>query len=92
MEPWHFVFLVGFIVYVAIRGVFKRRTKGNEKAVSRVDAVEKMLLAFVIPGALLLPIIDLALVSRAGTAVGKLAGRMVCFRIVCTHVFRSHAS
>src|SRR5436853_1740634 len=32
MQPWNFVFVIGFIVYVTIRGVFKQRTKKNEKA------------------------------------------------------------
>jgi protein-S-isoprenylcysteine O-methyltransferase Ste14 len=59
-HPWNLVFLIGFIVYVAIRGVFKQRTKNNEKAVSRVDALEKTLMAIVIPGGLLLPLVYLS--------------------------------
>ena len=59
IQPWNLVFLIGFIVYVSIRGVFKQRTKNNEKAVRRVDAVEKTLMAIVIPGGLLLPAIYL---------------------------------
>ena len=59
IQPWNLVFLIGFIVYVCIRGVFKQRTKGNEQAVSRADALEKTLLAIVIPGGLLLPVIYL---------------------------------
>ena len=49
------IFLVGFIVYVAIRGVFERRARINEKIVRRLDAVEKTLLFFVGTGSLLLP-------------------------------------
>ena len=59
IQPWNLVFLIGFIVYVCVRGVFKQRTKSNEKAVSRVDALEKALMAIVIPGALLLPVVYL---------------------------------
>jgi protein-S-isoprenylcysteine O-methyltransferase Ste14 len=59
IQPWNLVFLIGFIVYVCIRGVFKQRTKGNEKAVSRMDALEKTLMAIVIPGGLLLPVVYL---------------------------------
>src|SRR4029077_13666553 len=59
IQPWNLVFLVGFIVYVSIRGVFKQRTKRNEKAVSRADALEKTLMAIVIPGGLLLPVVYL---------------------------------
>jgi hypothetical protein len=59
ITPWNLVFLVGFIVYVAIRGVYKQRTKANEKLVDRMDALEKALLAIVIPGGLLLPLVYL---------------------------------
>jgi len=53
------VFLVGFIVYVTIRGVFERRARINEKMVRRLDAVEKTLLIFVGVGSLLLPVLYL---------------------------------
>ena len=59
IQLWNLVFLVGFIVYVGIRGVFKNRTKNNETVVSRADAMEKALLATVIPGGLLLPLVYL---------------------------------
>ena len=59
IQPWNLVFLIGFIVYVCIRGVFRQRTKSNENVVSRADALEKILMAVVIPGGLLLPIIYL---------------------------------
>ena len=55
IQLWNLVFLIGFIVYVAIRGVFKQRTKSNEKAVNRVDALGKALLVLVIPGGLFVP-------------------------------------
>jgi protein-S-isoprenylcysteine O-methyltransferase Ste14 len=57
IQPWNLVFLIGFVVYVGIRGVFKKRTKRNEVAVTRADALEKALLLIVIPGALLLPVV-----------------------------------
>ena len=56
IQRWNLVFLIGFIVYVCIRGVFKQRTKNNENVISRADVVEKTLIAIVIPGGLLLPI------------------------------------
>lgn len=59
IQPWNLVFLVGFIVYVTIRGVYKQRTKGNQLVLRRVDAVEKALLIAVISGSLLLPLIYL---------------------------------
>jgi protein-S-isoprenylcysteine O-methyltransferase Ste14 len=57
--PWNIAFLLGFVVYVSIRGVFKKRTDANVKLVSRADGLEKILIAIVIPGALLLPVIYL---------------------------------
>jgi protein-S-isoprenylcysteine O-methyltransferase Ste14 len=59
IQPWNLVFLVGFIIYVWTRGVFKQRTKKNETTIRRVDAMEKTLIAIVIPGGLLLPVIYL---------------------------------
>src|SRR5437667_3990498 len=59
IEPWNIVFLIAFIVYLWIRHVFIRRTKSNEKAVSRLDARERMLMLLVMPGGLLLPVIYL---------------------------------
>ena len=59
IEPWNVVFLIGFIVYVCIRHVFIQRTKSNEKAVSRLDARERLLMLLVMPGGLLLPVIYL---------------------------------
>ncbi len=59
IQPWNLVFLVGFLVYISIRGVFGQRTKSNEKAVNRTDMMEKTLMAIVIPGGLLLPVIYL---------------------------------
>src|SRR5882672_9513636 len=58
-QLWNIVFLIGFIVYVAIRGVFERRTRTNERTLRRLDTVEKTLLIFVGTGSLLLPVIYL---------------------------------
>lgn len=49
------VYLVGFVVYVAIRGVFGGRTKGNRKAVSRADAIDRALVGLVFIGNIVLP-------------------------------------
>lgn len=59
IHPWNIVFLIGFIAYVAIRGVFARRTRNNEKAVRRVDGRERALLFVVGLGSLLLPVVYL---------------------------------
>jgi protein-S-isoprenylcysteine O-methyltransferase Ste14 len=59
IRPWNIVFLVGFITYVFIRGVFARRTEGNEKTVRRLDALERTLLIGVGAGSLLLPVLYL---------------------------------
>ena len=59
IQPWNLVFLIGFLAYVSIRGIFNQRTKSNGKAVSRSDGLEKTLLAIVILGGLLLPVVYL---------------------------------
>jgi hypothetical protein len=58
-HPWNIFFLVAFIVYVSIRGVWKERVKRNELTLRRVDALEKASMGLVIPGALLLPLVYL---------------------------------
>jgi len=52
-------FLLALITQIVIRGYHARRTKHNQKTVRRVDAREKFLLALVIPGSLLLPLVYL---------------------------------
>ncbi len=59
MQPWNLVFLIGFIAYMGIRGVFERRTQGTEKMVRRFDACERILLVMVILTSLLLPMLYL---------------------------------
>jgi protein-S-isoprenylcysteine O-methyltransferase Ste14 len=59
MRFWNIIFLVGFVVFCGIRGAFKRRTKGTEMVMRRVDRVEKALLLFLIPGTLVLPLLYL---------------------------------
>src|SRR5688500_745856 len=58
-QPWNIVFLVGFIVYVIIRGVFEQRSKGNVKAVSRSDRRELVLIVLMALGSMILPIVYL---------------------------------
>ena len=55
MSLLHLAFLVGFCVYVGIRAYYKQRTKSNQITVRRMDLIEKALLVFLIPGALLFP-------------------------------------
>lgn len=56
MQPWNIVFLVGFIVYVIIRGVFEQRSKGSEKTVSWSDRRELILMVIMAIGSMILPI------------------------------------
>jgi protein-S-isoprenylcysteine O-methyltransferase Ste14 len=58
-HPWNILFLICFVIYVVIRGIFKERVKRNEMALRQVDAVEKTLMVIVIPGGLLLPVVYL---------------------------------
>jgi len=59
LKPWNIVFFAGFIVYASIRHVFERRTKGIEKGVRRIDALEKVLLVLVAVGNFILPVLYL---------------------------------
>jgi protein-S-isoprenylcysteine O-methyltransferase Ste14 len=59
MPPSNLVFLIGFIAYVSIRGVFGLRTKHNEKTIRRMDGREVASLAVVGVGSLMLPVLYL---------------------------------
>ncbi len=58
-HPWNVVFLLGFAVYIGIRHVFERRTRGNKKKSSRFDGLEKALLGVVVLGSLVAPMLYL---------------------------------
>src|SRR5437868_675111 len=49
------IYLAGLVIYIAIRGVFGGRTKGNEKLVSRVDWRDRVLVGIVFVGNIVLP-------------------------------------
>ena len=59
LRPWNLVFLVGLIVFFGIRREFFKRTKDEEKAVSRFDRLEKILLIAIFPPTLPMPLIYL---------------------------------
>lgn len=59
IQPWNLVFLVGFILYLTIRGFFEQRTKHNVKLVRRRDARELILLSVLGVGTLFLPLLYL---------------------------------
>jgi protein-S-isoprenylcysteine O-methyltransferase Ste14 len=58
-SPWNFLFFVGFIAYLAIRGYYGRRTKRLESVHRQVDGLEKMLMLLVIPTSSLTPVLYL---------------------------------
>lgn len=60
-QPWNLVFLIGFAIYVTIRGVFQERVKRAEREVMlrRVDALDRALLGLVLVGNMLLPVVYL---------------------------------
>lgn len=58
-QPWNIAFFVGFVGYFSIRHVFISRTKGEKKVVSRLDGLEKTLLALMSPPILLFPVLYL---------------------------------
>src|SRR5262249_47692464 len=59
IQPWNIVFIVGFIAYVVIRGVYEERAKGNERVVSRADKGDSILIFILAVGSLLLPVVYL---------------------------------
>ena len=59
IQPWNIAFLVGFIIYVLIRGVFEQRSKGNVRLLSRSDRRESLLIVIMAIGTMLLPILYL---------------------------------
>ena len=59
IQPWNIVFLIGFIAYVVIRGIYGSRAKNNEKAVSRADWLDRAVMVIVFMGCLLLPVVYL---------------------------------
>jgi protein-S-isoprenylcysteine O-methyltransferase Ste14 len=46
-QPWHVVFLAGFVAYIWIRHVFSERVKGQQSTDKRIDGLEKGLLVAV---------------------------------------------
>ena len=58
-QPFHIVFLVGFVAYVAIRGVYARRAKREVRIHRQIDGQEKLLLVLVILGSVLIPVLYL---------------------------------
>jgi len=58
-RPWNVFFLVCFVAFLAIRGVYARGTRRNVKIHRQVDALETALLLLVIPTSLILPLLYL---------------------------------
>ena len=59
IQPWNIVFLTGFLVFIAIRSVYTRVTKGERKAICRFGGLERFLLAMMFPPTMLLPLLYL---------------------------------
>ncbi|HRX81317.1 MAG TPA: protein-S-isoprenylcysteine O-methyltransferase [Pirellulaceae bacterium] len=55
MQPPNAVFFVGLVVQFVLRHHFIERTKSEKKKVRQIDRTEKILLAIMLPTALLLP-------------------------------------
>lgn len=58
-SPWNIVFAAGFVVFYWVRHVFINETKGEQRTVRRMDKTEKLLLAGMSPGTLVLPLLYL---------------------------------
>lgn len=59
LQPWNLFFFVAFVMFYRIRGVYVGHTKAEKKVVSQMDGQEKLLLALMFPGTLLLPVLYL---------------------------------
>ena len=59
IQPQNIIFLIGFIIYVVIRGVFEQRSKGNVRLLSRSDRRESLLIVIMAIGSMLLPVLYL---------------------------------
>lgn len=55
LQPANALFFIGLVVQIVIRHHFIQRTKAEKKSVQRIDRTEKILLAAVLPAALLFP-------------------------------------
>ena len=60
LRPSDLVFAAGFVVYVAIRGVYEKQAKGQEKIVRRGGGWDRALIALMAVGALILPVLHVA--------------------------------
>lgn len=59
IRPWNIVFLLGFITYVVIRGVFDQRSKKREKLVGKVYRADRFLILMMAIAGLILPAVYL---------------------------------
>lgn len=59
LQPDNLFFLVGFAIYIGIRHHFIQQTRGEKKVVSMLDGLERLLLAGLVPGTLVLPLLYL---------------------------------
>lgn len=58
LEPWNFAFLIGLVVYIAIRHVYIKRTRNVPKVDRRIDALERFLLGIMAVPVMILPLLN----------------------------------
>ena len=58
-EPWSIVFAVGFVLYAGTRHHFEQKLKGVESVERNLDGIEVTLLALVLSGNILAPVVYL---------------------------------
>lgn len=56
---FNIIFLIGFITYIVIRGIFEERTKAITRSVHHVEGLERAVMSIVFVGSLLLPAVYL---------------------------------
>lgn len=95
LQPWNLFYFAAFVVFYWTRHRFIRQTRGEKKTVSRMDGLEKALLAAMAPGTLVLPLLYLfspwlSFADHALPSFVQWTGGVVM--VVCLWLFwRSHA-
>lgn len=89
------IFTLGFIIYIAIRGVYEKRAKSTVKSFSHASPGDRVVMALVFVGSVLLPIVFLVspLLSFADYALPPIATKCGTLVMIAALIlfWRSHA-
>lgn len=74
-QPRNVVFLIGFVAYVVIRGVFDRRSKNVETTINKSDRRDRLLIVIMLIGGILLPVIYVGVIAQTNSGLRPFWGR-----------------